>query len=154
MNFWNQQNIPHKGWTLIDFYSHDYPVHKCEMCGQEDIVNVFVMQHKTEDIRFEVGCVCAEKMLNDYVNPKKYQSTFIKWKKRKENWPNLKWYRTVKGNIDIKKDGNHVVIFTNNNIDGFKLIINKQFGKGIYKNIYEAKMAAFYYLYPLNLNIK
>lgn len=154
MNLWNHPDIPHKGWILNDYYSNEHPEHKCEMCGQEDIIHVFVMKHKEANLTLEVGCVCAEKMLNDYINPKKYKAFLINWKKRRKNWPNLKWYNTMKGNIDIKKDGNHVVIYTNNTFHGYKLLINNQFGKKEYNSVHDAKMAAFDYLYPRQILLR
>ncbi len=38
----------------------------CQMCGNEKIRYVHIMEHPDLDENFDVGCVCAEKMSGDY----------------------------------------------------------------------------------------
>jgi hypothetical protein len=37
----------------------------CQMCGNEKIRYVHIMEHPDLEENFEVGCVCAEKMSDD-----------------------------------------------------------------------------------------
>jgi hypothetical protein len=41
------------------------------MCGNERIRYVHTMTHSNYSEPLDVGCICAEKMSDDYVNPKK-----------------------------------------------------------------------------------
>ncbi len=72
---WDQPGVPHKGWHCLDVVDlradggpadeTDYAT--CQMCGNEKIRYVHIMEHPDLDENFEVGCVCAEKMSDDYV---------------------------------------------------------------------------------------
>lgn len=65
----SSSGVPHKGWTCIDVIDlradgeqpeeTDYAT--CQMCGNEKIRYVHVMQHPDYIAELEVGCVCAEK---------------------------------------------------------------------------------------------
>ena len=71
---WDQPGVPHKGWHCLDVVDlradggpadeTDYAT--CQMCGNEKIRYVHIMEHPDLDENFEVGCVCAEKMSDDY----------------------------------------------------------------------------------------
>ena len=73
-NRWDQPGVPHKGWRCVDVVDlradgesadeTDYAT--CQMCGNEKIRYVHIMEHPDLDENFEVGCVCAEKMSDDY----------------------------------------------------------------------------------------
>ncbi|MFH2002952.1 MAG: hypothetical protein ABIK28_25015, partial [Planctomycetota bacterium] len=91
---WSQKEIPHKGWRcvdVIDLRPNDEPVELvdyaiCEMCGHERIRFVHVMEHDDVDGQLLVGCVCAEKMLEDYVGPQHRESRLKNKATRKRNW--------------------------------------------------------------------
>ena len=78
-NRWDQSGVPHKGWHCVDVVDlradgesadeTDYAT--CQMCGNEKIRYVHIMEHPDLDENFEVGCVCAEKMSDDYDGPKR-----------------------------------------------------------------------------------
>lgn len=70
-NLWNQPNIPHKGWIFLDVIDAETAEATCEMCGNERIRYVHMMAHADYPERLGVGCVCAEKMSDDYVNPRR-----------------------------------------------------------------------------------
>jgi hypothetical protein len=90
MNYWNKQSIPHKGWMNIGYEDLDEAVHVCDMCGKEEIRYVHTMYHSQVDDYFRVGCICAEKMTNDYTIPKLQ----LKAMKKKTSWINLNWRKT------------------------------------------------------------
>ena len=70
---WDQPGVPHKGWHCVDVVDlradgesadeTDYAT--CQMCGNEKIRYVHIMEHPELDENFDVGCVCAEKMSGD-----------------------------------------------------------------------------------------
>jgi hypothetical protein len=70
-NLWNQPDIPHKGWVFVSVHDNETAAAICEMCGNERIRYVHTMEHPTNNIQLDVGCVCAEKMSDDYVNPRR-----------------------------------------------------------------------------------
>ena len=66
-NRWEHPDVPHKGWRCVDVVDlradgesadeTDYAT--CQMCGNEKIRYVHIMEHPDLDENFEVGCVCG-----------------------------------------------------------------------------------------------
>jgi|694.fasta_scaffold13431_27 hypothetical protein len=71
VNLWDQLDVPHKGWIFLDVIDTETAEATCEMCGNERIRYVHMMAHADYAARLSVGCVCAEKMADDYVNPRR-----------------------------------------------------------------------------------
>jgi len=69
---WNKEGIPHKGWTHQGVTDLGVPTFTCEMCDQEEIRFVHHLEHPTA-LTIDVGCVCAERMTEDYFTPKKLE---------------------------------------------------------------------------------
>ncbi len=82
-NRWDQPGVPHEGWHCVDVVDlradgesadeTDYAT--CQMCGNEKIRYVHIMEHPDQDQNFDVGCVCAEKMIGDHEGPKRREAT-------------------------------------------------------------------------------
>lgn len=87
MNYWNKTSIPHKGWMNIGSIDLEEATHVCHMCGKEEIRYVHTMYHPEVDDYFQVGCVCAEKMTNDYVTAKQQLTEM----KKKTVWISRNW---------------------------------------------------------------
>jgi len=87
MNYWNKEGFFHKGYLHQGVEELDEAIHKCDMCGKEDIRFVHTMYHPELPDFLRVGCVCAEKMTNDYVNPKLKE----KLARNKSTWIHSKW---------------------------------------------------------------
>lgn len=87
MNYWNRKEIPHKGWTNIGYEDLEEATHVCDMCGKEEIRYVHTMYHPEAEDYFKVGCVCAEKMTNDYNTPKQQLKEMMK----KTRWMTTNW---------------------------------------------------------------
>lgn len=128
------------------------PDHQCQMCGKEEVRYVHFMEHPEIKGTLEVGCVCAEKMEDEYGSDRsKARRREAKLKNaasRRERWPALLgWKRSRKGNSYIKKDGRRVVIFSVG--DRYKFFIEevggigKYFSPRSYADVLEAKLAAF-----------
>ena len=76
------RRAPYKGWQCVDVVDlgptarsadeTDYAT--CQMCGNEKIRYVHIMEHPDLDENFDVGCVCAEKMSGDYEGPKRREA--------------------------------------------------------------------------------
>jgi hypothetical protein len=145
-NYWNIPGVPHKGWefdTIIDLCEDEEEYETCMMCGKEQIRFVHILSHNEVVEPFRVGCVCAEKMTGDYVNPKQRQRQLENRAKRKDNWKFKDWPQSQKGNDYYKFEGHHLVIFRDKNTNRFKYIMDEAFDLKSYQYLSEAKEAIF-----------
>ena len=150
-NYWNQQGIPHRGWTLDDVidirdngqeeWETDYE--SCMMCGNEGIRFVHIVSHPEMEEDFKVGCVCAEKMTGDYINPKLKEKDLQNRARRRNNWINKTWKISKQGNTYLKHDGQLLVIFKDKKTSKFIVKIDDTYGKQSFQSLNEAKIVAF-----------
>jgi hypothetical protein len=87
MNYWNKKTVPHKGWMNQGCEDLEEATHVCDMCGKEEIRYVHTMYHPEATDYFKVGCVCAEKMTNDYKTPKEQLKNMMK----RTTWMSQRW---------------------------------------------------------------
>lgn len=143
--------MPHKGWVLedvIDVRSEgqdewETEYEQCMMCGNEKIRYVHIVSHPEMQDTFRVGCVCAEKMTNDYLNPGRLEKELKNRANRRSNWMNKDWKFSKIGNRYLKIDGKIIVIFVDERTKKFKVSIDGIFGKKSFNLLNEAKVAAF-----------
>lgn len=150
-NFWNQQGVPRKGWILIDVIdvreedqSEDETEYEsCQMCGNEKIRFVHILSHVevVEDVR--VGCICAEKMTSDYVNPKKREKELRNRASRRTSWVKKEWKISKHNNYFLKIEGHLLIIFKNKINNKYKVKIDEKYGQKAFQDLKEAKVAAF-----------
>jgi len=150
-NYWKQKDIPHKGWLLIDVidiredgqdeWETDYET--CMMCGNEKIRFVHILEHSEVDEDFRVGCTCAEKMTNDYLNPEKRERELRNRANRRVNWKKRQWKRSRNGNFYLNIDDRHLLIYRDKTTNKYKIKIADTFGKKSYTYFEDAKMAVF-----------
>jgi len=151
MNYWNQEGIPHKGWDLDDVidvrengeeeWEANYET--CMMCGKEKIRFVHVLSHPEVKDQFRVGCVCAEKMTEDYANPKLREKELLNRANRRANWIKRDWRISRNGNFFLNVNGSNVVIFRDNRTNKFRVKIDEIFGRKTFDTLPKAKIAAF-----------
>ena len=72
-------------------FGDDVEYEQCEMCGQEKIRYVHVLQHSDFNGELRVGCVCAEHMTDDYINPQKSERELKNRLNRKKNFMRREW---------------------------------------------------------------
>jgi hypothetical protein len=150
-NHWKLSGIPHKGWTLIDVIDVredgeaecDTDYETCMMCGNEKIRYVHVVSHEDINEDYRVGCVCAEKMTSDYINPKRRENDLRNRASRRLTWADKKWSTSKKGNTYLKKDEHLLTIFKDGKSDKYKCSIDKLFGSVTYDSIRAAKIGLF-----------
>ncbi|MDQ6755319.1 MAG: hypothetical protein M3004_00130 [Bacteroidota bacterium] len=150
-NYWNIPGIPHKGWILMDVidvreegqseWETDYET--CMMCGNERIRYIHLVEHKEVAEEFRVGCICAERMTNDYVNPKHREKKLRNKSVRRTNWIQKEWKVSRKGSYYFKKDEHILTIFLDKKSNDYKCVIDKTFGTKLYKTLSEAKAHLF-----------
>ncbi|MCQ2081753.1 MAG: hypothetical protein MJZ11_08840 [Lachnospiraceae bacterium] len=115
---WNKSGVPHKGWVCIDvvdladcFNDEDVEYEQCEMCGNERIRYVHIMRHQEYPEDLHVGCVCAEKMTDDYVNPRRAERELRNRASRRTNFNKIEWrYNSSKGTYSKKYKGEYITI--------------------------------------------
>lgn len=83
---WGLPGAPRRGWVCIDVYDAGTPSETCQMCGKDDIRYVHTMEHPDHADVLEVGCVCAEHMSDDYVNPKARERKLRNRAARRKTW--------------------------------------------------------------------
>ncbi|WP_417371684.1 hypothetical protein [Gelidibacter japonicus] len=150
-NYWNISGVPHKGWILEEVYdiraegqsADETQYETCMMCNNERIRYVHVVSHRDFGEEFKVGCVCAEKMTNDYVNPKKHEKQLINKSQMRIKWLKKEWKISKKGNSYLKITDHLIVIYQDRYTKKFKINIGDVLGTKQFEDIDQAKMAAF-----------
>jgi len=150
-NYWKIPGVPHKGWSLDDVKDiredgqeeWETPYETCMMCGNEKIRFVHIVSHPEMLEDFRVGCVCAENMTNDYINPKRREKDLRNRASRRSNWMGKQWKFSKNGNRYLKIDGKIVVIFQDKRTNKYKISIDEIFGKKSFAELKDAKIAAF-----------
>jgi len=163
---WNKPGIPHKGWTHQGVEDLKDITGVCEMCDKKRIRYLHTVNHdEWEDL--VVGRDCAEKMCNDYENPKKRegkakgearkreaqakreaqqrQIAAIREVERVENlrraWLDIsQWRQTPKGGYSKKIEEEWLNIFRQGN--NWKYVFRNQFSMP-YPNIEEVLQATY-----------
>lgn len=143
---WDQPGIPHKGWHAVDVVDLGEPAATCEMCRSRTIRYVHRMEHPQYNGQLGVGCVCAENMTEDKVNPRKRERRLQGKARRRVNWFARNWEVSSNGNPILKADGVRVVVFPlklGRDAGKFRFRINDNSGSRSYQTVEEAKLGAF-----------
>lgn len=103
---WNQAGVPHRGWVCVYMEDLEEAIHTCEMCGKEEIRYVHGMEHPEYAEPLRVGCVCAEKMADDYTGARERERRMKNRAARRRTWTTRKWRHSKKtGIFSLKVDG-------------------------------------------------
>ena len=150
-NHWKQHGIPHKGWTLIDVIDvredgqeeRETDYETCIMCGNEKIRYVHIVEHPDIAEEFRVGCTCAEKMKNDYVNHEKREKELRNRVTRRINWTRKQLKISRNGNYYLNVDDRHLLIYRDEKTKKYRVKIKDTFEKKAFDTLEKAKIAAF-----------
>lgn len=150
-NYWKQPGIPRKGWTLMDVIDiredgqseSDTDYETCMMCGNEKIRYVHIVEHSEMSSEFRVGCSCAEKMTEDYVNPARREKEIRNRSSRLLNWTKKQWKKSKNGTHYLKIEERLLLIFQDKKTSKYKVKIGDTFGKKAFDKIEKAKVAVF-----------
>ena len=145
---WSQPNVPHRGWNCISVEDLGSPDEICEMCETQEIRYVHFMKHPDYERVLGVGCVCAERMEEDYVRPKRRENELRNAAGRKRRWLARKWRISAKGNAYLNVDGINITVFQKRDGTWGGRLQNRMSGRKvdsqrIYASEDEAKLAAF-----------
>lgn len=113
---WNEPGVPHKGWTCVgtEDLREDDPdavLATCQMCKVQEIRYVHHMTHPDYAGELDVGCVCAEKMEDDYTAPRRREASLRSRAARRRRWLTRKWRRSRYGNDYIESYGYRVTVY-------------------------------------------
>lgn len=116
----------------------------CEMCGQERVRFVHVVEHDDYPGKLNVGCVCAEKMSGDYVNPRHQEAKLKSKAIRKGKWLTRKWRSSKSGNEFINVGEYNLTVFPDQFRPGkWKYKVDNHFSPQSYQTSDQAKLALF-----------
>lgn len=104
--------MPHKGWSCVgvaDLGEPDAAI--CAMCKSQSIRYAHTMQHPDYMGTLDIGCVCAERMEDDYLGPRKRENALRSAAGRRRKWLSRTWRTSVKGNSYLNTDGLNITIF-------------------------------------------
>ncbi|MBB4373441.1 hypothetical protein GGD63_006264 [Bradyrhizobium sp. cir1] len=145
---WSTPGVPHKGWVCDGVEDLGAPDAVCEMCESQDIRYVHSMSHPDYEGVLDVGCVCAERMEDDYVGPRRRERALRGAARRKSRWLDRRWRISSLGNSFVNTDGFNITIFQNGDGSWGGRLTEKATGRFVtarrrYESEAKAKLAAF-----------
>lgn len=108
---WSQPGAPHRGWVCVGIEDLEEPSQICEMCESVEIRYVHYMEHPNYSETLGVGCICAEHMEDDYVNPRRREKQLRSKSRRRQTWSKRQWRISAKGNPYLNTEGFNLTIF-------------------------------------------
>jgi hypothetical protein len=108
---WSEPGVPHRGWRCVEVQDLGHATQSCDMCESVEIRYVHVMHHPDYPEPLGVGCVCAEHMEEDRVNPRRREHLLKSKARRRRSWRNRVWNVSAKGNAYINAEGFNVTVF-------------------------------------------
>lgn len=150
-NYWKRQGVPHKGWTLERVYdvrengqSEEETTYEiCMMCGHEKIRYVHVVTHHDHSNKLLVGCQCAERLTEDYINPQRIEKELRNKYSRLIRFIKRPWKISDKGNEYLNIGDHHILIREDKQSHIFTVKIDDIWGQKQFKTSEQAKTAAF-----------
>lgn len=147
---WSESGVPHRGWSCTDVEDLGEPDRICEMCEGPTIRYVHYMEHPDYPETLAAGCVCAEHMSEDYVNPRAREKRLRTRARRRKSWDKRSWNISHRGNSYLNTEGYNLTVFQDRDDDGVFYglrVANRdsgrsQQGHGRYQSEDDAKRAA------------
>jgi hypothetical protein len=145
---WSGAGVPKKGWTCVGVEDLGSPEATCEMCEVQEIRYVHTMSHPDYAADLHVGCVCAEKMEEDYVRPRLREKALRSAAGRKKRWLSRTWRVSARGNPYLNTDGFNITVFRHDGGSWGGRIEERATGRSVtskrrYATHDAAKLAAF-----------
>lgn len=107
---WSEAGVPHRGWECVSVEDLGEPTQTCEMCESADIRYAHVMQHPDYSEMLAVGCVCAERMEEDYVRPRQREKGLKSIARRRASWVRREWRMSRQGNPYLNAEGFNLTV--------------------------------------------
>ncbi|MBV6489836.1 MAG: hypothetical protein CNCCGFBP_00210 [Fimbriimonadaceae bacterium] len=106
---WSEPGFPHKGWEYEFIEDLEVLDGQCDVCGTE-LRYVHHLFHPQTRLTVGVGCICAEKLTEDYVNPKVREKLAKGRAARNARWLKKEWQPSAKG-FTLKALGYRMTVF-------------------------------------------
>jgi hypothetical protein len=116
----------------------------CQFCDHEQIRFVHLLEHPSYKGIVRVGCICACKLTDDYVNPKRREQEVRNRANRRQRFPLRKWKPTRQGGKTITLDGHRITVGTKNG--KYRLWIDGTEGKLYFNDEKAAMLRGFDYI--------
>ncbi len=146
---WSTPGVPHKGWTCVDVEDRKtddfepYDPGTCEMCGCNVLRFIHYMEHPEYDGTVEAGCVCAERMAEDYDGHARERDLKNR-ASRRARWLDRQWRVSAKGNHYLNVNGTNLGVFPSRRRCGeWGWWANGVFSRQTYESADRAKLALF-----------
>jgi hypothetical protein len=107
---WRDPGVPHRGWTHHGCEDTGEISTTCEMCEKETIRHVHYVTHADYPGELRVGCICAEKLTEDYVGPREAEGTVKKRRSRLSTFMTRGWKEGRFGSSHRDWKGRRVLI--------------------------------------------
>lgn len=155
---WLEKDFPKKDWVCTEVSDLGSQSKKCEMCLREWIRYEHSMYHEDTGKDLKVGCICAGHMEGDVGLSQTRENILKNRVIRRENWLNLNWKISQKGNPYLRtrangEGGAHHIVLVKSRFNHYSPIVDKTRLNSWYQNINDAKYAAFDHLYPSHMQI-
>jgi hypothetical protein len=109
---WAEPGVPHRGWSCVGVSDLGEVSETCAMCETAEIRFVHHMIHPDYPGELGCGCICAEHMEGDYLNPRRRERALRNRARRRQAWPERRsWRLSAKGNPCIVTPGFVVTVF-------------------------------------------
>lgn len=105
------EGTPRKGWDYVGCADYGKPIFTCEACGNPEVRYVHELEHDEMIEPLHVGCVCAEHLTRDYVNPRKQERRAKSFSARFSRFMVRPWRVSAKGTRWMQYRGHLLWIF-------------------------------------------
>jgi hypothetical protein len=151
------KGLPTKGWSIDCVYDvredgqtpDEAEYQSCEYCGNEKIRYVHQLSHTDYSGALIAGCVCAEKLSQNYVRPRQAERELKSRAERRARWLRRTWKTSRNQNPFLKQDDRIFTVFPDKfKVGKWKYQVDGLFSKRCYDTADEAKLAAFDSVWP------
>lgn len=142
---WKDKNVPKRGWSCVDVIDHEEATMSCQMCGNEQVRYIHLMEHPTYKHTIEVGCICAGHLSGDYDGARQLERDARNKAKRRQTWLTRKWKRSQSGNYYMTYMGLNVGVYLKRN-GNWGARVGGKFGQLEYDSVDDSKLGLFEYL--------
>lgn len=142
-----KSDLPRKGWVLVDVIDtlddgEDFPGDHCQFCGTGYRYEHLICHQDAPNAIYRVGCVCAEKLTHDYVNPRRREKELRSKAGKRRRWiTSSRWRYCIDGHLHRIDGSDSISILPADG--GYRLTISNHIGRKTYSTLAEAKLAAY-----------
>jgi hypothetical protein len=150
-HLWKAPGFPKLKWDCVDVIDlnpdelpgDEVEYETCEACGRYPVRFVHCLVHDEWDDEIRVGCLCAEKLTRDRVNPRRREDELRKRAAARARWTTRRWRRSAKGNLYLKAKGHRIVVMPSRFVEGWTFSADGIFSRRTFPDELAAKRASY-----------